>query len=44
MKEKIKKRIVFFKSIADKQNSTNARRCVELITEELENLLKEEKK
>ena len=45
MKKKIKKRIEFLKSyyLADKQSSTNSRRCVELVIEELENLLKENK-
>ena len=41
MIKKIKKRIEFFKSILDKQNSTDGRRCVDLLIEELENLLKE---
>ena len=40
MIEKIKKRIEFFKSILDKQNSTEWKRCVELLIEELENLIK----
>ena len=40
MKKKIKKRIEFLKSILDKQSSTNSRRCLELVIEELESLLK----
>lgn len=43
MIRKIKKRIEFFKSILDKQHSADGRRCVELLIEELENLLKENK-
>ena len=43
MISKIKKRIKHLKSILNKQHSTYWRRCVELIIEELENLLKEEK-
>ena len=39
MKKKIKKRIEFLKSILDKQSSTNSRRCLELVIEELESLL-----
>ena len=45
MKKKIKKRIKYLKSyyLSNKQSSTYTRRCVELVIEELENLLKEEK-